>query len=101
MEEVQFLLLLVTVLTQTLLALVRSHLVTLVLLSVWHSFYYFIGLLLLNFRCKRLCRLECRNVVCRDCDSCILRDVTSNLLSTLLDDERAKTTKIYILLLCE
>ena len=37
MEEVQFLLLLVTVLTQTLLALVRSHLVTLMLLSVWHS----------------------------------------------------------------
>ena len=36
-EEVQFLLLLVTVLTQTLLALVRSHLVTLMLLSVWHS----------------------------------------------------------------
>ena len=38
MEEVQFLLLLVTVLTQTLLALVRSHLVTLMLLSVWHSY---------------------------------------------------------------
>ena len=37
MEEVQFLLLLVTVLTQTLLTLVRSHLVTLMLLSVWHS----------------------------------------------------------------
>ena len=38
MEEVQFLLLLVTVLTQTLLALVRSHLVSLMLLSVWHSY---------------------------------------------------------------
>lgn len=31
------LLLLVTVLTQALLAFVRSHLVTLMLLSVWHS----------------------------------------------------------------
>ena len=40
MEEVILLLLLVTVLAQTLLALVRCHLVTLVLLSVWHNFNY-------------------------------------------------------------
>ena len=36
--EKQILLLLVAVLTQTLLTLVRSHLVTLMLLSVWHSY---------------------------------------------------------------
>ena len=49
MEEVQFLLLLVTVLTQTLLALVRSHLVTLMLLSVWHSCNDLYGLSYLIF----------------------------------------------------
>ena len=38
--EKQILLLLVAVLTQTLLTLVRSHLVTLMLLSVWHSCKY-------------------------------------------------------------
>ena len=40
----QILLLLVAVLTQTLLTLVRSHLMTLVLLSVWHNFIILKGL---------------------------------------------------------
>ena len=58
MEEVQFLLLLVTVLTQTLLALVRSHLVTLMLLSVWHNYKIFDGLSYLIFAANDLAGLK-------------------------------------------
>ena len=94
------LLLLMTILAKTLLTLVRSHLMTLVLLSVWHNCIILNGLYkLLNLTCEALSGLESRNIVLGDSDCSVLRDVTSNLSSALLDDEATKTTEIYILTL--
>lgn len=87
------LLALVTILAQSLLTLVGSHLVTLLFLSVWHNFnflliinsiLYILVLLfsdvllvvVLNFSlhacCEALCRLECRQVVCLNHDCGVL-----------------------------
>ena len=63
-----------TVLTKTLLTLVRSHLMTLVLLSVWHSLICFNWLLsvLLNLCNKALSGLKCGDVVLGDGDGSVL-----------------------------
>lgn len=70
-----------TILAQSLLTLVGSHLVTLLFLSVWHNFNFLLIInsilvllfsdvflvVVLNFSlhacCEALCRLECRQVV--------------------------------------
>ncbi len=96
------LLLLVTVLTQALLAFVRSHLVTLMLLSVWHSCKFLVKIiqaLLLDFRYKGLSRFECRNVVSRNGDGRVLRYIAGYFLSALLDDERTETAEIDVLVI--
>lgn len=46
-------------------------------------------------------RLESRNIVRLDLDRNILADITSRLGCTMLDVERAETTKVYILFLIE
>lgn len=89
-----------SVLAQTLLTLVRSHLVTLVLLTVWHIYLIFKRLFL--YRCdENLGRLESRDVVCRNGHSGVPGDVPCSLLGPVLDDEAAESAEIYRLSLCE
>jgi len=74
-----------TILAQSLLTLVSSHLVALLFLSVWHSFlkYYYlcdlfvvlfavIVLLLIHAFYETLCWFECWQVMCFDNQCCIL-----------------------------
>ena len=61
-----------SVLTQTLLALVCRHLVALMLLTVWHIINEFKKLFALNHFNKLVGWLESRNVVGRDNECCVL-----------------------------
>ena len=62
-----------TILAKTLLTLVRRHLMTLVLLSVWHNCYYlrFVNFLL-YLTCKALSGLESGDTVLGNSDSGVL-----------------------------
>ena len=85
------------VLAQTFFTLVRRHLVTLMLLSVGHiimNLKLFVHYLL----DEAVSGLESGDVVSGDHDSGLLGDVTGGLLSAMLDDEAAETTKIHILI---
>ena len=85
-----------SVLTQAFLTLVRSHLVSLVLLSVRHS-YKVLELVIANLGDEGLCRLESRNLVLRDHDGRVLGDIACSLLCTGLDGKAAEATEIYVL----
>ena len=62
-----------TILAKTLLTLVRRHLMTLVLLSVWHNCYYLrVVNCLFYLTCKALSGLECGDTVLRNSDSGVL-----------------------------
>lgn len=98
----RYLLLLMTILAQTLLALVGSHLVTLMLLSVWHSLKYLEVLdstKLFNLGSETLGRLESGNVVRGNGDGGVLGDITGHLLGALLHDETAEAAKIDVVLM--
>ena len=93
-----------SVLSQSLLTLVCSHLVAFFLLTVWHNsflFKWFIlifsynlrQLTLFHFLNKLLSGLETGKIVCSDSNSCILLDVAGCFLCTMLDDETAKTAQ--------
>ena len=95
--EEKLLSLLVSILAKTLLTLVRSHLMPLMLLSVWHNklvLKNYIDKLLLYFVYEYLSRLECWDIVSRNSHSCILCDVSCSLLSSVLDDEATETAEI-------
>jgi len=95
-----------TILAQSLLALVCGHLVTLLLFSVWHSCKNVY--LILNSCCsflfvvhavdEALAGLEGGEVVGLDNHCGVLGDVAGGLLGTMLDDEAAEATQIHILL---
>ena len=92
-----------TILAQSLLTLVSSHLVALLLLSVRHNskwcFICLMCLLLLHLVNKALRRLESREVMSLNDQRRVLRDVTASLLRTVLHDEAAKAAEIDVLLL--
>ena len=91
-----------TVLAKTLFTLVGSHLVPLMLLSVWHNPKILEVLdLLFHLLCEALGGLESRNIVFGNGNRRILRDVAGNLLGALLHDEAAEATKIDIVILSE
>ena len=85
-----------SVLTQAFLTLVRSHLMSLMLLSVGHNNIVLKGFLLADLGDERLGRLECRNIVSRDDDGRVLRDVAGGLLCTGLHREATEATKIDV-----
>ena len=96
-----------TILAQSLLALVCGHLVTLLLFSVWHScknVYLILNsccsfLLLVHAVDETLAGLECGKVVSLDDEGGVLGDVTSRLLGAVLDDEATETAEINVLLI--
>ena len=88
------------VLAQTLLTLVRGHLMPLVLFSVWHNSRD-LKLVLLDGSNENLGRLERGNVVLRDGHGGSLGDVARSLLSPMLDDEAAETTEVNRVALCK
>ena len=85
--------------TQTLLALVSRHLVSLMLFSVWHILNSLLFNLTLHGTHKALCGLECGDIVCRNGHSGHLGDVACSLLGAVLDDEAAESAKIHRLTL--
>ena len=92
------------VLAKTFFPLVGSHLVTLMLLSVWHSPLVFRGSFyreLFHLRCEALGGLESGDVVLGDGDGRVLRDVAGDLLGAFLHDEAAESAEIHVVLLCE
>ena len=94
--------LLVSVLTQALLALVRSHLMPFMLLSVWHNTLVLKLLIyLFYFVYKYLSWLESWDVVSRNSHCSVLSDVSCCLLSSVLDDEATEATEINWISLCE
>ena len=94
--------LLVSVLTQALLALVRSHLMPFMLLSVWHNTLVLKLLIyLFYFVYKYLSWLESWDVVSRNSHCSILGDVSCCLLCSMLDDEATESTEVYWVTLCE
>lgn len=107
-QYIRVLLFLMTVLAQTFLPLVRSHLMTLMLLSVRHS-CKFNGLTLsldpvrpyFTFAAKALGGLERGDVVCRNRNRGILRNIAGYLRGALLDDEAAEAAEIYVVLLLQ
>ena len=86
-----------SVLTQAFLTLVRSHLMSLVLLSVRHNTIVLNGFLLAHLGNERLGRFESGNVVGRDHDGRILGNVACRLLGAGLYGKATKTTEIDIL----
>ena len=86
-----------SVLAQAFLTLVRSHLMSLMLLSVRHNMNNLKGFLFAHFRDERLGGLESRHVVSGDHDGGILGNVASRLLCTCLYREAAEAAKIDIL----
>ena len=86
-----------SVLTQAFLTLVRSHLMSLMLLSVRHNYKVLKGFLFAYLRDESLRGLEGGNIVGRDHDGRVLGDVASGLLGTGLHREAAEATEIDIL----
>jgi len=86
-----------SVLAQALLTLVRSHLVSLMLLSVRHNMNNLKGFLFAHFRDEGLGGLEGGHVVLRDHDGRVLGDVAGGLLGAFLNREAAKATEIDVL----
>ena len=84
-----------SVLTQTLLALVCRHLVALMLLTVWHIINEFKKLFALNHFNKLVGWLESRNVVLRDNHCGLLGNILCGLCCAMLDDKASESTKIY------
>ena len=89
-----------TILAQSLLTLVSSHLVALLLLSVWHNtkLFKYLNVKLLHLCNEALGRFESGDVVSVDNQCCVLRNVTCGFLCTVLYSERAKATQINIFL---
>jgi len=85
-----------SILTQAFLTLVRSHLMSLMLLSVRHNNIVLKGFLLADLGDERLGGFERGNVVSRDDDGRIFRDVASGLLGTGLHREATEATKIDV-----
>ena len=100
------LLALMAVLAQALLALVRSHLVALLLFSVWHNErilmvnYLFVDLLLVLYHLgdEALAGFEGRQVVGLNNQRCVLRDVACCFLGTVLDDEASESAQVDVFL---
>ena len=88
-----------SVLAQAFLTLVRSHLVSLVLLSVRHSYEFLKGFLVLlaHFHHEGLGRLECGNVVGGNHDRRVLGNIAGRFLRAGLDREAAEAAEIDIL----
>ena len=84
-----------SVLTQTLLALVCRHLVALMPLTVWHSINEFKKLFSLHHFYKLVGWLESWNIVLRNYHCSFLCNILSGLSCAMLDDEAAESTKIY------
>ena len=95
------------ILSQSFFTLMSRHLMSFLLLSVWHNSWIKILLNdcfsgnLLNALGEALCRLERGDVVLGNNDGRVLRYVTSRFLSTLFQNETAKSTQVYILLVFE
>ena len=87
-----------TILAQSLLTLVSSHLVALLLLSVWHNLECLIlnDFLLFHFLNETLRGLECREVVSIDNQSRVLGNVACGLGSTVLHCECSKATQVHV-----
>ena len=90
-----------SVLTQAFLTLVRSHLMSLVLLSVRHNTIVLNGFLLAHLGNERLGRFESGNVVVRDHDGRVLGNIACGLLGAGLHGKATKTTEIDVLALGE
>ena len=86
-----------SVLAQALLALVRSHLVSLMLLSVRHNYYFLKVFLFANLGNESLGWLESGDVVSGDDDGGVLRDVACGLLRAGLDGKATESTEINVL----
>ncbi len=98
MADTADLLLLVSVLAQALFTLVRRHLMSFSLFSAWHNKRMLILFLLFHGVDENLGRLESRDVMSGDGHGRLLGDVAGGLLSPMLDDEAAETTKVNGLL---
>ena len=90
-----------SVLAQAFLTLVRSHLVSLMLLSVRHNYVILKVFEFANLGHESLGGLESRDVVGGDHDGGVLGDVTRGLLRTGLDGKATEATEIHILALGE
>ena len=90
-----------SVLAQAFLTLVRSHFMSLMLLSVRHNYIVLKGFLFAHFRDECLGGLEGGTIVGRDHDGRVLGNVPSGLLGARLDGKATKTTEIYILTACQ
>ena len=86
-----------SVLAQAFFTLVRSHLMSLMLLSVRHNYIVLKGFLLAYLCNERLCGFECGDVVCRNDNRRVLGDIASRFLSTGLHSETTEATQIDIL----
>ena len=84
-----------SILPQTLLAFVGSHLMSFSFLSAWHNkeTLLYVGL---DFANKSFSRLESRDRMLGNNDGGILGNVAGSLLGPLLHDETSKTPQIHI-----
>ena len=85
-----------SVLTQAFLTLVRSHLMSLMLLSVRHNYIVLKGFLFAHLCNESLCGLKGGNIVSRDHDGRVLGDIPRGLLGTRLHGKASKTTEVHI-----
>lgn len=90
-----------SVLTQAFLTLVRSHLMSLMLLSVGHNYIVLKGFLFAHLCDESLGRLERGNIVRRNHDGRVLGDITGSLLGARLDRKTTEATEIDILATCQ
>ena len=86
-----------SVFAQAFLTLVRSHLVSLMLLSVGHNINILEVFLFADLGDESLGRLECRDVVGGDHDGRVLGNVARGLLGAGLDGKAAEATEINVL----
>ena len=84
-----------SILPQTLLTLVSSHLMSFSFLSARHNYYTLLHVCL-YFANKSSCWLESRNRMLGNDDGSVLRNVTGSFLGPLLHDETSKTPQIDI-----
>lgn len=94
MADAEELLLLMSVLAQTLLAFVRRHFMPFSFLTARHNLGLYV---FLNAGQESFGRFERGNVVGRDFDRGVLRNVAARFLGARLDDEAAKASQINIL----